>query len=555
MNRQAKGNARLTPSGFEDAFARNNLPASEDWPVLDLSHPGYRFAPRFNCAQALLHTALAAGFGPRPALISPQETLTYTALESRSNQVAHALTGLPGFSSGQRVLLRGPNNPQFVASWLGIVKAGGIAVATMPLLRAQELTSILDAADVALALCDERWLGELESAGLAAQRPLRIVAFDGSASAGSELEQLATDTPTTFNAVDTAADDVALIAFTSGTTGKPKGTMHFHRDVLAICQGLPRHCLYARSSDRFIGSPPLAFTFGLGGLALFPLSVGAAGILLEDAGPSALAAGIERFGATVCFTAPTAYRAMLTSPAGLKLDSLRCSVSAGETLPAATFEAWQDLTGLASVDSLGSTELLHAFVASPPERMRAGYTGEALAGYTARVVDDAMQSVAPGVAGLLAIRGPTGCRYLNDARQREYVHDGWNLTGDTYVVDESGYFRFIARSDDMIISAGYNIAGPEVETALLSHASVHECAVVGVADAQRGQLVHAYVVTQTGESGDSRLMTELQNHVKQTIAPYKYPRRISFIDALPRTETGKVQRFKLRSIDGVSQVD
>jgi 2-aminobenzoate-CoA ligase len=555
MKHEALRNAPLAASGLHDTFARDNLPASEDWPVLDVSAPQYRFATRINCAHELLRAALDAGLGARPALIAPQQTLTYATLESRSNQIAQALAKLPGFISGQRVLVRGPNNPQFVACWLGIIKAGGIAVATMPLLRARELTSIVDAADVALALCDERWLGELENAVSAAQRNARIIAFDGTATSGAELESLTARAPTTFKPVDTAADDVALIAFTSGTTGKPKGTMHFHRDVLAICNGLPRHCLDASSSDRFIGSPPLAFTFGLGGLALFPLSVGGAGILLEEAGPSALAAGIERFAATVCFTAPTAYRAMLASPAGLKLESLRCSISAGETLPAATFEAWQDLTGLASVDALGSTELLHAFVASRPARMRAGYTGEVLAGYTARVVDDAMQPVAPGEPGHLAVKGPTGCRYLNDARQREYVRDGWNLTGDTYAVDESGYFRFVARCDDMIISAGYNIAGPEVETALMAHAAVHECAVVGVPDAHRGQLVQAYVVVHPGMRADTHLSAALQNHVKQMIAPYKYPRRITFIEALPRTETGKVQRFRLRGMDDISQVD
>lgn len=555
MSRPSPRQAPLARSGLHDTFARDNLPASEDWPVLDISQAGYHFASRINCAHALLRNALGKGWGSRPALIGPQETLTYAALEARSNQIAHALTGLPGFITGQRVLLRGPNNPQFVACWFGVIKAGGVAVATMPLLRAQELTRILDAADVALALCDERWLSELETAANTAQREPRIVTFDGTAASDAELERLSADAPTALTAVDTAADDVALIAFTSGTTGKPKGTMHFHRDVMAICNGLPRHCLDARSTDRFIGSPPLAFTFGLGGLALFPLSVGAAGILLEDAGPSALAAGIERFAATVCFTAPTAYRAMLASPAGLKLDSLRCSVSAGETLPAATFEAWQDFTGLASVDSLGSTELLHAFVASPPARMRAGYTGEALAGYTARVVDDAMQPVTPGQPGRLAVRGPTGCRYLNDARQREYVRNGWNLTGDTYVVDEAGYFRFVARSDDMIISAGYNIAGPEVETALLTHTAVQECAVVGVPDTHRGQLVKAYVVLNAGRRADAHLIAELQDHVKQTIAPYKYPRGMVFVDTLPRTETGKVQRFKLRSVDDVPQVD
>jgi 2-aminobenzoate-CoA ligase len=446
---------------------------------------------------------------------------------------------------GHRVLLRGPNSPMMVAAYLAVIKAGGVVVATMPLLRAKEIAYPIAKAKIHLALCDHRLAEEMEKARALAGDLDRVV-YWGSGTADALEALMATPGYETFVPCDTASDDVCLIGFTSGTTGEPKGTMHFHRDMLATCDSYGRHVLGADAQDRFIGSPPLAFTFGLGGLVLFPLRVGAASILIEKASPDDLLAAIAKFGATVAFTAPTAYRAMLAKLAAHDVSSLRKCVSAGETLPKTTFDAWLAATGIKILDGIGATEMLHIFIGSPEAEIRPGATGKPVPGYEARVVDAEGKEVPPNTIGRLAVRGPTGCRYLADKRQRQYVQDGWNITGDTYLMDADGYFWYQARSDDMIVSSGYNIAGPEVEAALLEHPAVAECGVVGAPDEERGQIVKAYVVLRPGYSGDAAATKTLQDHVKATIAPYKYPRTIEYVTQLPRTQTGKLQRFELR---------
>ena len=535
-------------SAHRDTFARDNLPAAEDQPVYLFDRPEFQFPDQLNCAVEMLDKQVAAGHGERPCLLSPKQRWTYNDLLDKANRIAKVLTEDLGLVPGNRVMLRGANNPMVVACWFGIVKAGGVVVATMPLLRAGELSVMLDKAEVSLALCDVRLMEEMD--GAAAKAPVceRIVAFDGSGeeNGGAELEELMAAKDGKFENVDTASDDVVLIAFTSGTTGKPKGTMHFHRDVAAINNAFPRSTLKPDKDDVFIGSPPIAFTFGLGGLVTFPLSVGASTVLLEKASPDLLAQAIAEFGVTVCFTAPTAYRALIKQIQGLDISSLKKCVSAGETLPLPIFEDWQKATGIEIIDGIGSTEMLHIFISASGDEIRPGATGKPIPGYEARVVDDEMNELPPGEVGRLAVRGPTGCRYLADERQKVYVSDGWNLTGDAYRMDEDGYFWFQARADDMIVSSGYNISGPEVEEALMAHAAVRECAVVAAPDADRGNLVKAFVVLEEGQSADEGLVKALQDHVKATIAPYKYPRAIEFIEALPRTETGKVQRFRLR---------
>ena len=533
----------LARSGHIDSFARNNLPPRDQWPELIFTLPDLAYPERLNASVELVDRWVAAGQGGRTCIVAPGEALSYAALAERINRIANVLTRDLGMVPGNRVLLRGPNGPMMVAAYFAVLKAGGVVVATMPLLRAKELSYPIAKAEIALALCDARLADELEKA--AASGLARIVYWGGDGP--DSLEALmARPGYESFTACDTAADDVCLIAFTSGTTGVPKGTMHFHRDLLAICDSYGKHVLRARPDDRFIGSPPLAFTFGLGGLVLFPFRIGAATILIERAGPEELMAAIAAYRATVCFTAPTAYRAMTAMVHVHDISSLRKCVSAGETLPKATFEAWRAATGIVPQDGLGSTEMLHIFICCREEEMRAGATGKAIPGYEARVVDAAGREVPPGTVGRLAVRGPTGCRYLADERQRQYVQDGWNVTGDTYVRDEDGYFIYQARSDDMIVSAGYNIAGPEVESALLSHPAVAECGVVGVPDDERGQIPKAYVVLRGGTTGDAVLARALQDLVKASIAPYKYPRAIDFVARLPRTESGKLQRFELR---------
>jgi 2-aminobenzoate-CoA ligase len=528
-----------------DTFARDNLPPRAQWPDFLLELPELKYPPRMNCVVELVDRWVAAGHGGRPCLISPAETLTYAQLSERVNRMANVLTRVLGMAPGHRVLLRGPNNPMMIVAYLAVIKAGGVVVATMPLLRAKEIAYPIGKAKIRLALCDHRLAEEMEKARALAPDLERIVYWGGGGVDALEA-LMATPGYESFVPCDTASEDVCLIAFTSGTTGEPKGTMHFHRDMLATCDSYGRHVLRAEARDRFIGSPPLAFTFGLGGLVLFPLRVGAASILVEKASPDDLLAAIEKFGATIAFTAPTAYRAMLGKLAEHDISSLRKCVSAGEALPKATFEAWLAATGINILDGIGATEMLHIFIGSPEEEIRPGATGKPVPGYEARVVDADGKELPPNSIGHLAVRGPTGCRYLADKRQRQYVRDGWNITGDTYLMDADGYFWYQARSDDMIVSSGYNIAGPEVEAALLEHPAVAECGVVGAPDEERGQIVKAYVVLRPGYSGDPTVTKTLQEHVKATIAPYKYPRTIEYVTQLPRTQTGKLQRFELR---------
>jgi 2-aminobenzoate-CoA ligase len=535
----------MIPSGHVDTFARDNLPPRALWPEFLFRLPELKYPDRLNCVAELLDRWLERGRGEHACVVSPTVSWTYAQLAEQVNRLANVLTRDLGMVPGNRVLLRGPNNPTMIAAYLAVMKAGGVTVATMPLLRAKELSTIIAKAKIKLALCDARLADEMEKAKPAAPDLARIVYFGGDAPDSLEM-LMRKPAYATFAACDTAADDVCLIGFTSGTTGEPKGTMHFHRDVLATCDTYGRRVLHANAADRFIGSAPLAFTFGLGGHVLFPLRVGATTIQLETAPPDALLPAIAKYRATICFTAPTAYRAMLPRLAEHDISSLRKCISAGEALPKATFEAWQQATGMKIMDGIGSTEMLHIFIGAPEGEVRAGSTGKPVPGYEAKVIDDEGREMPAGIPGRLAVKGPTGCRYLADTRQSLYVQSGWNVTGDTYVMDRDGYFWYQARSDDMIISAGYNIAGPEVESALLAHPAVAECGVVGVADEDRGQIVKAYVVLRAGHSGDAALTRALQDHVKAAIAPYKYPRAVEYVTELPKTQTGKLQRFALR---------
>ena len=526
-----------------DQFAHQMLPSRDLWP--EISMGDLHYPDRLNCAAELVDAAIDRGEGDRIALRFPGGTWTYRALLEHANRIAHVLVKDLRLTPGNRVLLRGPNNPMMAACWFAVLKAGGIVVCTMPLLRARELAYIIEKAKVSLALCDTRVLQELQQAAASAPSLQRIVEF-GSDAAGS-LDTLARPKPATFANLATAADDVALIAFTSGTTGQAKGTMHFHRDVLAICDLFPRHVLRPTRDDIFCGSPPLAFTYGLGGILVFPLRYGASTVLLEQAAPPQLLQGIQDFRATVCFTAPTAYRAMTTLCSGVDLSALKKCVSAGEHLPATTFEKWRATTGLRIIDGIGSTEMFHMFISSSGDDIKPGSTGRVVPGYRATVLDGDGKEVPAGTIGHLAVRGPTGCRYLDDAeRQRAYVKNGWNLPGDSYRMDEQGYFWYQARTDDLIVSSGYKISGPEVENALLDHPSVSECGVVGIPDEERGSIVKAFVVLRPGITATDTTVKELQEFVKAQIAPYKYPRSIEFVSALPRTETGKLQRYRLR---------
>jgi 2-aminobenzoate-CoA ligase len=530
---------QLSPSAHVDTFCRDNLPPAAQWPDLDLSPSGLSYPDRLNAADELLDATIAARGPGRPCLISPAGTWTYGEVAARASQVARVLTEDLGLVPGNRVLLRGPNNPWLAVSWLGVLKAGGVAVTTMPMLRTAELTSICDIARVDLALCDHRFTEEL-----AAVPGVRIVPFG--ADTPADLTVLAAAKPASFASVRTAADDVAIVAFTSGTTGRPKAAMHFHRDLIATTDTYSARVLKPTPDDLFTGSPPLAFTFGLGAVLLFPLRAGAATLLLEKATPAELADAIAKYGVTIVSTAPTAYRAMLTAGKAGQLRGLRCPVSAGEHLPESTYQAFYDATGVQIVDGIGSTEMLHIFVSATPGQIRAGSTGTEVPGYRAVILDAEGKPVPDGEPGRLAVKGPTGCRYLNDPRQQQYVQDGWNITGDTYVRDSEGFYWYQARSDDMIISGGYNIAGPEIEEVLLGHPDVAECGVVGVPDEARGQLVKAFVVLRPGAEGGDAKVRELQDLVKERIAPYKYPRAVEFVATLPRTNTGKLQRFRLR---------
>ncbi len=535
----------LTPSAHVDTFCRDNLPPVDTWPEFRFDLPELRYPDRLNCAVALLDDVIDQHGADRPCLLSPGgEHWTYGELLTTSNRIAKLLVDGLGVVPGNRVLLRGPNNPWLVACWFGVLKTGAVVVTTMPLLRPGELSTVHEIARIDLALCDHRFTEDLAAADLG---DAPIVTYGGDADSDLTSRVAAYDgVGSSFDSVETSADDVALLAFTSGTTGRPKATMHFHRDVLANADTFSTHVLRPTPDDVFTGTPPLAFTFGLGGLVVFPLHAGASTLLIEKATPDQLADHIAANDVTICFTAPTAYRAMLLAGRPERLASLRRCVSAGEHLPAATWQAFHDATGVRIIDGIGSTEMLHIFISSADDDIRPGSTGRPVPGYQAIVVDDTGEEVPVGEPGRLAVKGPTGCRYLADDRQAKYVQNGWNITGDTFRADEDGYFWYEARSDDMIISSGYNIGGPEVEEALLAHDAVAECAVVGLPDEARGQLVTAYVVLAPGVVGDDTLVKDLQEFAKQRIAPYKYPRSVEFIEALPRTSTGKVQRFRLR---------
>ncbi len=535
----------LGPTAHSDTFARDNLPPVESWPVFNLEK--FQYPEYLNAGVELTDRMVEQGFGDNTALIGNGRQRTYKELSDWTNRIAHALAEDYGVKPGNRVLIRSANNPAMVACWLAATKAGAVVVNTMPMLRAGELAQIVDKAEIEFALCDTRLMDELVACAKDSKFLKKVIGFDGTANHDAELDRIALTKSVKYEAVKTGRDDVALLGFTSGTTGEPKATMHFHRDLLIIADGYAKEVLNVTPDDVFVGSPPLAFTFGLGGLAVFPLRFGATATLLEKASPPNMIEIIETYKATVCFTAPTAYRAMLSAMEdGADLSSLRAAVSAGETLPAPVYKAWMEKTGKPMLDGIGATEMLHIFISNRFGDSHPACTGRPVGGYEARIVDDEMNELPVGTIGKLAVRGPTGCRYLADDRQHGYVRDGWNLTGDAFFVDSDGYFHFAARNDDMIVSSGYNIAGPEVEAALLAHPDVAECAVVAAADEERGYIVQAHVVLTPNANPSPEMAKLLQDHVKATIAPYKYPRSILFIDALPKTATGKIQRFRLK---------
>jgi 2-aminobenzoate-CoA ligase len=535
----------LGPTGHIDSFTRDRLPPQDQQPTFLLDK--FQYPEWLNAAVELTDKMVEKGFGDHTALIGNGRQRTYKELTDWSNRIAHVLVEEYDIKPGNRVLIRSANNPAMVACWLAATKAGAVVVNTMPMLRSGELGQIVDRAEITLALCDTRLMEEIVACAKTSEYLKSVVGFDGTANHDAELDRLALSKPVRFNAPPVGRDDVALIGFTSGTTGEPKGALAYHRDLLIIADGYAKEVLGVVPEDIFVGSPPLAFTFGLGGLAIFPLRFGAAAALLEQATPNNLIELIQTHKATVCFTAPTAYRVMLSAMEhGADLSSLRAAVSAGETLPAPVYEDWIAKTGKPMLDGIGATEMLHIFLTNRFDDHRPGCTGRPVTGYEARIVDENMVEMPRGEVGRLAVRGPTGCRYLADERQLKYVRDGWNLTGDSFWQGEDGRFHFAARSDDMIISAGYNIAGPEVEAALLAHPAVLECAVIGRADEMRGQIVEAHVVLQEGGEAGPQMIKLLQDHVKSIIAPYKYPRSIVFVRTLPKTQTGKIQRFRLR---------
>ena len=534
-----------TPSAHIDTFARDNLPSLDSWP--DLLLDGFDYPDHLNAAVELTDKMVERGFGDHTALIGNGRQRTYKELSDWSNRLANALVDDLGVKPGNRVMIRSANNPAMVACWLAATKAGAVVVNTMPMLRAGELLKYVEKAEISHALCDTRLMDEMIECAKSSELLKFVVGFDGTSNHDAELDRLALSKSVKFDAVQTASDDVALIGFTSGSTGNPKATMHFHRDLLIIADGYAKEILDVQPEDVFVGSPPLAFTFGLGGLAIFPLRFGATAVLLEKASPPNLIEIIEKHRATVCFTAPTAYRVMLRAmDEGADLSSLRAAVSAGETLPGPVYEEWRAKTGKPMLDGIGATEMLHIFISNRFEDHRPSCTGKPVSGYEAKIVNANGEAAPIGEVGRLAVRGPTGCRYLHGEKQDEYVEGGWNISGDAFYMDAEGYFHFAARNDDMIISSGYNIAGPDVEAALLAHDAVLECAVIGVPDEERGSIVEAHVVLSEGHDATEGLAEILKQHVKDTIAPYKYPRSLLFTDALPKTESGKIQRFKLR---------
>jgi len=538
----------LGPSAHLDTFTRDGLPPINQWP--DCLLDGFSYPERLNVGVELTDAMVAKGFGDNTALIGNGRRRTYKELTDWTNRLAHVLVDDLGVQPGNRVLIRAANNPAMVACWLAATKAGAVVVNTMPMLRAAEIGKIVDKAEITHALCDTRLMDELANCAKESAFLKTVVGFDGTSNHDAELDRLALEKPVQFESCNTGRDDVALLGFTSGTTGEPKATMHFHRDLLIIADGYAKEVLDVQPSDVFVGSPPLSFTFGLGGLAIFPLRFGAAATLLENASPPSLIEIIEKYKATVCFTAPTAYRVMLAAmEEGADLSSLRAAVSAGETLPAPIYNDWMAKTGKPMLDGIGATELLHIFVSNRFEDHKPSCTGKPVQHYDVKIVDEHMQPVPSGQVGRLAVRGPTGARYLKDKRQLDYVKDGWNITGDSFSMDADGSLHFAARNDDMIISSGYNIAGPEVEAALLAHPAVLACAVIGAPNIERGMVVEAHVVLAPNHAPSDKMIKQLQDHVKASIAPYKYPRSVKFRQALPTTATGKIQRFKLRQGD------
>ncbi|GAA1117934.1 AMP-binding protein [Nocardiopsis composta] len=543
----------LSPSAYTDTFARDHLPPAEQWPRLLFTLPELDYPARLNCAEELLDRTIDRYGGDRPCVRGESgREWSYAGLRARTDRIARMLVEEMGVRPGNRVLLRGPNSPMLAACWLAILKAGGVVVTVLPVLRAEELEAVLRSARVSHALCDARFAEDLRTAAdraaadLGGRTGIALYGDGGPQDPAALAERAAAEGEPPFTALPAAADDVALIAYTSGTTGRPKGCVHFHRDVLAIADTFSARVLKPRADDLFAGSPPFAFTFGLGGLLIFPLRAGAATLLLEKAGPERLARAVEEERVTVLFTAPTAYRAMLGEAGRRDLSSLRRCVSAGEHLPAAVWQSWYEATGVRLIDGIGATEMLHIFISAADEDIRPGSTGRPVPGFTAEVLGDDGRPVPDGTPGRLAVRGPVGCRYLDDERQAVYVRGGWNITGDTYVRDADGYFWYRSRSDDMIVSAGYNIAAIEVEEVLMRSPDVAEAAVVGVPDPDRGQIVKAVVVPAEGAPSDEAAGEALKAFVKERIAPYKTPRAVEFTAALPRTETGKLQRFKLR---------
>jgi 2-aminobenzoate-CoA ligase len=546
MNRVVDDPAAV--SAQTDRFAHDRLPPRSQWPQLLYERPELQLPAQCNLVEELLDKAAARGWAERPLLRSSKIVLSYADVRERVDRICRVLTEDLGLVPGNRVLLRGGNSIGMALAWLGVVKAGGIAVATMPLLRARELGDIIDKAQPALALCDFKLLDELELARKERPALATVVPFNAPDEPGS-LAVRAARKDGGFTACPTAANDIALMAFTSGTTGKPKAAVHLHRDVLAACEAWPRHVLQATPDDVVVGSPPLAFTFGLGGLLVFPMWAGSS-VYFPDAPytPETLVRTINEVGATVCYTAPTFYRQMAPFAREHGVGRLRITVSAGEGLPDATRQLWNDATGIEMLDGIGATEMFHIFISSAGSQVRRGAVGKVVPGYQAKVVDDDGNEVPRGTIGKLAVIGPTGCKYLDDARQANYVTNGWNHPGDAFLQDDDGYFFYQARADDMIITSGYNVGGPEVEDALLKHPAVAECGVIGKPDEERGMIVKAFVVLKPGQSGDAAMVKALQEHVKATIAPFKYPREIEFVPNLPRTETGKLQRFKLRQL-------
>lgn len=522
-----------------DTFVRDGLPRPAAQPVFLFDRPELKFPARLNAA-TLLDAAVARGLGEKDAVVWDGGRLAYNGLLARANRIANLLTGPLGLIPGNRVMIHGPNSADTFAIWWGVLRAGGVAVTTMPMLRAHELAQILEKGRVSHAFVHSSVTTEFECARMMTGQARHAVYYGD----GGDLETRIARADAAFTAVRTAGDDPAILAFTSGTTGKPKGCVHYHRDVLAMVETFSRHILQPKADDVFCGTPPVAFTFGLGASVVFPAAAGATVAIASAPGVDAVAEAVTQHGVTTLFTAPTGYRAMAAS--GARLDSLHTCVSAGEHLPQATSDAWFDASGLRLIDGIGATEMIHIFLSARGDDIRPGSTGRAVPGYVTQVVDDEMRAVPNGEVGRLAVRGPTGCRYLSDDRQGRYVVDGWNLTGDLYRMDDEGRFWFVSRADDMIISSGYNIAAREVEDALLSHPGVAETAVVGVADEARGQVCKAYIVARPPAAPGDLFVRELQDHVKRAIAPYKYPRAIEFVDQLPKTHTGKLQRYRLR---------